>query len=131
MLYFIAFFNYVALYWSYKFLFIKFYRKTIEFNHGLPMQIVKFFEFAIGAHLIVTFFMITNRDIMEPEGGFIQDAIDGTSFTSSSGGRRLQTIEEAKKNIDRFASRFGTPIAVAYESFIGVIVYLRFFRKPT
>lgn len=70
VLYFLAFFNYLALYWSYKFLFTKYYRKTIEFNHGLPMQIVKYVEFAIGAHLVVTFFMLSNRDIMDPKQGF-------------------------------------------------------------
>lgn len=70
VLYFISFFNYIALYWSYKFLFSKYYQKTIDFNEGLPMYITQYIKAAVGLHFIVTFFMLTNRDIMEPENSF-------------------------------------------------------------
>lgn len=63
VLYFIAFFNYISLYWSYKFLFLKYYRKTTDFNEGLPMYITQYIKAAVGLHFIVTFFMLTNRDI--------------------------------------------------------------------
>lgn len=60
ILYLIGFLHYLGLFWSYKFFFLKYYRKTIEFNEGLPMYVTKMFKLAIFIHIVVTFFMLTN-----------------------------------------------------------------------
>lgn len=84
VLYFIAFLNYITLYWSYKFLFIKYYQKTIQFNEGVPMRMTQYIKIGIGLHFIVTFFMLTNKDIMEPENGFGMSDMSASVSESSS-----------------------------------------------
>lgn len=84
VLYFIAFLNYLSLYWSYKFFFLKYYQKTIQFNEGLPIKMTHFIKVGIGLHFIVTFFMLTNKDIMEPDAAFGIDDLKNSGSVSVS-----------------------------------------------
>lgn len=44
------------------------------------MYIVPYIKYAVGLHFIVTFFMLTNRDIMEPDNPFgAEDSNSGST----------------------------------------------------
>lgn len=69
ILYITALLNYVSFYWSYKFLFTHYYQKTLQFNELLPQFVIPFFKTAIVIHVLVTFFIMSNKDITDPNGG--------------------------------------------------------------
>lgn len=64
MLYPVAFFNYFFLYWVFKFLLVKFYKKTTAFNHELPIESTSYFRVALILHLAVSIFSFSNSNIL-------------------------------------------------------------------
>jgi hypothetical protein len=64
ILYPVAFLNYVILYWVYKILLIKYYRKTVSFNQDLPNFSIYFFKVGIVFHIIMGAFIYTNKNIL-------------------------------------------------------------------
>lgn len=65
MLYPVAFINYLILYWVYKILLIKYYRKTVSFNQDLPNFSIYFFKVGIVFHVIMGAFIFTNKNILK------------------------------------------------------------------
>lgn len=64
VLYPVAFINYLILYWVYKILLIKYYRKTVSFNQDLPNFSIYFFKVGIVFHIIMGAFIFTNKNIL-------------------------------------------------------------------
>lgn len=65
VLYPIAFLNYLVLYWVYKILLIKYYRKTVSFNQDLPNFSIYFFKVGIVMHIIMGAFIFTNKNVLK------------------------------------------------------------------
>lgn len=64
ILYFVGFLNFFIIYWAYKFLLIKHYRKTTSFNHRLPLFTINFFKIAVFLHLALGAYMYSNSKIL-------------------------------------------------------------------
>lgn len=56
--------NFVIIYWVYKSLMVKYYRKTVSFNEDLPMYSIKFLKIGIVLHTIMGAFILSNDDII-------------------------------------------------------------------
>jgi len=52
-----------VLYWVYKFLLIKYYKKTTRFNEEIPVESLGYFKFAILLHILVGGAMISNSNM--------------------------------------------------------------------
>ena len=64
ILYPVAFFNFFFLYWIYKFLLIKHYRKTSSFDQDLAFSSIFFFKIAFVLHIVWTVFMFTESHLL-------------------------------------------------------------------
>lgn len=65
MLYPVAFLNYLVLYWVYKILLIKYYRKTVSFNQDLPNFSIYLFRVGIVFHVIMGAFIFSNNKVLK------------------------------------------------------------------
>ena len=76
-----AFLNYLVLYWVYKILLIKYYRKTVSFNQDLPNFSIYFFKVGIVFHIIMGAFIFTNKNILY--NNTLEDATQGDEGTNT------------------------------------------------
>lgn len=77
---------YFVLYWVYKFLLIKYYKKTTRFNEEIPVESLSYFQFAILLHILIGGAMITNSNLLQADNSknpgssgsdlFIKQALD-------------------------------------------------------
>lgn len=74
ILYPIALINYFFLYWILKFLFLKAYKKTSNFNQNLPIQSMYMYKFGLFMHITFTIFMYTYSELMYVDEDKIKDA---------------------------------------------------------
>ena len=64
ILYPVACLNFFLMYWVYKLLLVKFYRKTISFNQDLPQYSIKYLRFGIFLHVVMGAFILTNKALV-------------------------------------------------------------------
>lgn len=67
VLYFVGFLTYFTQYWVYKFLLMKYYKKTVSFDDQLPIFTMKYFKVGIFFHILVAGFMFTNKALIPSE----------------------------------------------------------------
>ena len=58
---------YTVLFWVYKFLLLKFYAKTTNFNYELPLFSTSYIKIGIFFHIIFGGLMVTNSEIIPSE----------------------------------------------------------------
>ena len=56
-----------VLYWVYKFLLIKYYKKTTRFNEEIPVESLNYFKFAILMHILIGGAMISNSNLLQAD----------------------------------------------------------------
>ena len=64
MLYIVGFLNYFVLYWVFKFLLVKFYKKTTAFNQELPITSIKYFRISLALHFLLALVSFTNSNLL-------------------------------------------------------------------
>lgn len=122
ILYPIAFLNFVCLYWTYKYLLVKFYSKTVAFNQDLPIFCIKYFHIAVILHLLVALMMLTQRGLLNIDYYFSSEGDIRQNFIKSadaSGGHRLKFI----------ANRMSHSIGVIYIFTVGFVVGIFILRQ--
>jgi hypothetical protein len=55
---------YFGLYWVYKFLLLKYYEKTTQFNEELPLHVTSWMKVGLFIHGVITLFMLTNSKLI-------------------------------------------------------------------
>lgn len=70
-LYPIACFNFFILYWVYKILLVKFYRKTTAFNQDLPNSSIAFLKIAIFTHVVLAAYIYTNSHLLSSDNALL------------------------------------------------------------
>lgn len=70
-LYPIACLNFVILYWVYKILLVKFYRKTTAFNQDLPNSSIAFLKIAILTHVVLAAYIFTNSHLLSSDNALL------------------------------------------------------------
>ena len=96
VLYPVAVINFMFLYWIYKYLILKHYKKTSSFNEDLPFMSINFFKIGLLLHIIWTVLMFTEthllaidltKDIFQIGPEFAFDFIDlKTELKNKAGG---------------------------------------------
>lgn len=77
-LYILGFITYVIQFYSYKFLLLRYYKKTVIFDDKLPTYTVKFFKIAILFHVLFTGYILSS------------ELVNVKKDDTQSGGRLLQ-----------------------------------------
>lgn len=101
-LYPVACLNFFLMYWSYKALMVKYYRKTVSFNEDLPVYSIKFLKLGIVLHTFMGAFILSNDDIIN------------TSFSK-------KFFLEQGDEPPSFGNKASSPIAILYFVFVGSI----------
>jgi len=122
MLYPIALLNFVILYWVYKGLLVKFYKKTVAFNQGLLYSGIRYLKFAIWFHLVMSCLMYTNHGLLT------SDLLD--NYAGDLRRQLLSNVQDRSGAAALFFARFLTPIGLVYIIF-AILVLLGGFLKKT
>jgi hypothetical protein len=64
LLYIVGFLNYFVLYWVFKFLLVKFYKKTTAFNQELPITSIRYFRISLVFHFLLALVSFTNSNLL-------------------------------------------------------------------
>ena len=119
VLYPVAFVNYLILYWVYKILLIKYYRKTVSFNQDLPNFSIYFFKVGIVFHIIMGAFIFTNKNVLRSNILEVYED-DNTAesltdeFVKSDSGFILMLIKRFTSGLGSFYLTFVILIIVYY-----------------
>lgn len=118
VLYPIACLNYFIIYWVYKTLLIKHYKKTTAFNQDLPFFSIYYFKIGIILHILLGAFIFTNGNILSSQNLEMIQNLD-EEFEE-------EFIDEDETGlIFRFTSGIGT----MYVSFVSTLIVLYVFKK--
>lgn len=85
-MYVVGIFSYLFSYWLNKALLIRFYQKTYQFNETLPILSQQFMQLSIFLHIVVTFFMLYNRNL------FVSQDSSYEHFESFTDSKDIQDI---------------------------------------
>lgn len=122
-LYPIACFNFFILYWVYKILLVKFYRKTTAFNQDLANSSIGFLKIAIFTHVILAAYIFTNSHLLSSDNALL----DLKSIISLVSSKTDLIDEEYLHKIEHKLSeysfgRFLSGLGVLYLLFIAIVV---------
>jgi len=121
MLYPIALLNFVILYWVYKGLLVKFYKKTVAFNQGLLYTGIRYLKFAIWFHLGMSCLMYTNHGLLT------SDLLD--NYAGDLRRQLLSNVQDRSGTAALFFARFLTPIGLVYVFFAIAIILGSMIKK--
>ena len=124
ILYPIACLNYLVLYWVYKILLIKYYRKTVSFNQDLPNFSIYFFKVGIILHIVMGAFIFTNKKILNSDLLDVYEEQAGVSSLAD---------EYASSDVGFFMfliQRFTSGIGIFYLVFI-ILLIVGFILRQT
>ena len=118
LLYPVGFINFFMIYWVFKILLTKYYKKTTAFNHELPIKSISYFRISLAFHFIISLVSFTNSNILSTGNiDFIKDvSSEFTMYTQMTDGNKLH-------------KRFLTGIGLGYIAIIIALYLIRFFFK--
>jgi len=123
ILYPVAFLNYLVLYWVYKILLIKYYRKTVSFNQDLPNFSIYFFKVGIVFHIIMGAFIFTNKNILNSNLLNVYEEASGVTSLAD------EYAKSDKGFVLMLIQRFTSGIGIFYLVFAILLIVLYILRK--
>ena len=113
ILYPVACVNFTIIYWVYKILMVKYYRKTVSFNQDLPIYSIFYLKIGIVLHVCMALFVLSNEEIVSAKlFDNLEEAygVDNSPDKDLSGGKA-------------FTHRFTTGVGLMYLKFLAFIVF--------
>ena len=74
-----------VLYWVYKILLLKYYKKTSRFNEEIPVESLSYFQFAILLHVLIGGAMISNSNLLQANTDGNQNSDTGSDLFGLNG----------------------------------------------
>lgn len=116
ILYGIGFLTYFSQYWIYKYLLVKYYKKTVSFDDQLPISTIFYFRLGIFFHLIVAGFTFTNQSLISSRWNEFESIRIGDTTYSEM----LETLFGDNLVLERYSYGIG----ILYFTFIILIIIL-------
>lgn len=123
-LYPIAFINFFILYWVYKILLVKSYKKTIAFNQDLPFFTIRYFKYAIFFHMFFSSIMFTNQGILGGSSRLNKFSDNVSSFTTSY----TDQAESYSESYIDISDRLSNPFWIIYVVLLSLLFSFFFFK---
>jgi hypothetical protein len=131
----IACMHFMFVYWIYKTMFLKFYRKTATFDEMLALESIWYLKFGVFIHLCMGAFVFSNSNILS-EGAFsmINDfkdqALAAAGTNSTSNDPKNLNVESLNVNEEEsWYDRFSKGIGILYLVFFTLVIVLYIFKK--
>ena len=129
----VAVMNFLFMYWVYKFLILKHYRKTSAFNHQMPMDSITYFKAAFYMHVIWTIFMFSETNLLTVNvsgyvGMFGEDAKNTYDRMEKEIKDKLQNVSAGNDNELLDEQRLFSGAGFVYCSFLCLLIVFALIR---
>ena len=122
ILYPVAAVNFFIIYWVYKLLLIKYYKKTTAFNQDLPIYSIFYLRIGIFIHILMATFILSNEQIVTTK---LFDRIaeaQGTTDLVEDNAHKISEKDESG-HLYTFLERLTTGVGHFYVEFMLLILF--------
>lgn len=117
ILYLIGFLTFLIQFWVYKYLLIRFYRKTVSFDQELPFFTIYYFRIGVLMHCILSLFIFTEKNLISARySNFENIPLGWTTYS--------EVLEGSP--FDRFSQGVG----ILFITFLFFLILQYVFREP-